>query len=116
VRILQSQSQNVRLVGDSNKVNMVGHQAIAHQFYLVKFHALPQQVEVDSPISVIFEDETPCVPTLRYVMRDPESDHPSETRHPTVSFLLGVWQGCTYGLSAPLRQYGAARIMFHGLD
>src|ERR1700722_2233873 len=31
VRIFQGQSQNIRLVGDGNKVNVVGHQTIANE-------------------------------------------------------------------------------------
>jgi hypothetical protein len=48
VRILQSCSQNVCLLGSSNKVNMVRHQTIANQFYLVTLRAPAQQVEVEA--------------------------------------------------------------------
>ena len=37
--------------------------------------------EVDSPVSVAVEDESPRIPALRYVMRNSESDHPGKTRH-----------------------------------
>ena len=42
MRIFQGQSQNVRLVGDGNKVNVVGHQTIANEFDLGTLRALPQ--------------------------------------------------------------------------
>jgi hypothetical protein len=80
VRILQSWSQNVRLLGSSNKVNMVRHQTMANQFYLVTLCAPAQQVEVNFAVSIALEDKTPCIPPLRNVMRDPESDHTSKTR------------------------------------
>ena len=83
MRVLQSYCQNIWLPRDSNKVNMVGHQAVANQFYLVQFHALPQQVEIYLAISFAFQDKTPCVPPLRYVMGQPDGDHTSETRGQT---------------------------------
>jgi hypothetical protein len=69
---------------------MVRHQTITNQFYLVTFCAPAQQVEVDLPVSVAVEDKTPCIPPLRYVMRDPESDHTSETCHLHLQRIINV--------------------------
>ena len=65
VRILQSWPQNVRLLRRSNEVNMVRHQTIANQFYLVTLRAPAQQVEVNSPVSIAVED------TARRIYRAP---------------------------------------------
>jgi hypothetical protein len=55
-------------VWDGNEMNVIGHQAIADQFYPVSLDALLQQVEIDAPLSITFEDEAPRIAALRYVM------------------------------------------------
>jgi hypothetical protein len=49
-------------------MNVIGHQAIADQFYPVSLDALLQQVEIDAQLSITFEDEAPRIAALRYVM------------------------------------------------
>ena len=66
--ILQGTRQSVLLVWDGNEMNVIGHQAIADQFYTVPLDALLQQVEIDAPLSITFEDEAPRIAALRYVM------------------------------------------------
>jgi hypothetical protein len=68
MHILQATRQGVPLVWDGNEMNVIGHQAIADQFYPVSLDALLQQVEIDAPLSITFEDEAPCIAALRYVM------------------------------------------------
>jgi hypothetical protein len=44
-------------VWDGNEMNVIGHQAIADQFYPVSLYALLQQGEIDAPLSITFKDD-----------------------------------------------------------
>jgi hypothetical protein len=66
--ILQAGRQSFLLVWDGNEMNVIGHQAIADQFYPVSFDALLQQIEVDAALSITFEDEATRIAALSYVM------------------------------------------------
>ena len=77
--ILQATRQSVLPVGDGNEMNVIGHQAIANQFYPVSLDALLQQIEVDAPLSIPFEDEAPRIAALSYVMGNAWSNHSSES-------------------------------------
>ena len=79
--ILQATRQSIRLVWDGNEMKVVGHQAIADQFYPVSLQALLQQVEIDAPLSITFEDEAPRITALCYVMGSAWSNHTSESNH-----------------------------------
>jgi hypothetical protein len=79
--VLQRQPQTIGLVGQRDQVYMIGHQAVADQFYPVQGNALPQQIQIDAAIGVAGKDKLPCIPTLGNVMRYPNRDHPGQTRH-----------------------------------
>ena len=49
-------------------MNVIGHQAIADQFYPLSLEALLQQIEIDAPLTITFEDEAPRVAPLSDVM------------------------------------------------
>ena len=66
--ILQATRQSVLLVWDGNEMNVVGHQAIADQFYPLSLEALLQQIEIDAPLTITFEDEAPRIAPLSDVM------------------------------------------------
>jgi hypothetical protein len=68
-------------VWDGDEMNVIGHQAIADQFYAVSLDALLQQVEIDAALSITFKDEAPRIAPLRYVMGSTSSNHTSESNH-----------------------------------
>jgi hypothetical protein len=49
-------------------MNVIGHQAVADQLHPVPLDALLQQVKVDTACRVVFQNEAPRIPALRYVM------------------------------------------------
>jgi hypothetical protein len=55
---------------------MVGHQAVADQFYPVLGNALLQKIQIDPAIRVAGKDKLPSIPTLGNVMRYPDCNHP----------------------------------------
>jgi hypothetical protein len=59
-------------------MNMIGHQAVAHQGNAPQPNILPQQIQVYLPICIAIQNETPSVSTLRYMMRNIDRDHSSE--------------------------------------
>jgi hypothetical protein len=98
---------------------MVRHQTIANQFYLVTLGAAAQQVEVDFAVSIAVEDETPCIPPLRYVMGDSESAHTSETSHLRPQRIINVRERDRRAQKERLRRALSGRpvrIMLHRSD
>jgi hypothetical protein len=79
--LLQAARQSVLLLWDGNEMNVIGHQAIADQFYPVSLDTLLQQIEVDAPLSITLEDEAPRIAALSYVMGNVWSNHTSESNH-----------------------------------
>jgi hypothetical protein len=79
--ILQTARQSVLLVWHGNEMNVIRHQAIADQLYPVSLDALPQQIEVDAPLSITFENEATRIAALSYVMGNAWSNHTSESNH-----------------------------------
>jgi hypothetical protein len=68
MHVLQATRQGVPLVWDGNEMNVIGHQAIADQFYPLSLEALLQQIEIDAPLTITFEDEAPRIAPLSDVM------------------------------------------------
>jgi hypothetical protein len=62
-----------------SKGRVIGHQAVADQFYPVQGNALPQQIKINPAIGIAGKDKLPSIPTLGNVMRDPDCDHPGQT-------------------------------------
>jgi hypothetical protein len=79
--IFQAACQGVLLVRDGNEMNVIGHQAIADQFYPVPLDALLQQIQVDAALSIAFENEATRIAALSYVMGNAWSYHTSESNH-----------------------------------
>src|SRR3984885_13803782 len=73
--VLQRQPQTIGLLGHSDHVYMIGHQAVADQFYSVQGNVLLQQIQIDAAVGVAGEDKLPSIPTLGNVMRYPDCDH-----------------------------------------
>ena len=73
VRVLQGQRQTIRLMRDYHKVNMIGHQTVSKERHLVLLHVFLQQPQIDGPIFIALQYVPSPVPTLRYVMRLPDS-------------------------------------------
>ena len=69
--VLQRQPQTIGIVGHRDQVYMVGHQAVADQFYPVQGNALLQKIQIDPAIRVAGKDKLPSIPTLGIVMRYP---------------------------------------------
>jgi hypothetical protein len=95
--LLQAARQSVLLVWDGYEMNVIGHEAIADQFYPVSLDALLQQIEVDAALSITFEDEATCVAALGYVMGNAWSYHTCEPNHSSTcpGCILGVrGKGC----------------------
>jgi hypothetical protein len=108
--ILQATRQSVPPVWDGNEMNVIGHQAIADQFYPVSLDALLQQGEIDATLSITFKDEAPRIASLRNVMGSTWSNHTSESNH---SFTLTQLHPSTsrrrvcrplFGSSCPVQQ------------
>jgi hypothetical protein len=51
-------------------MDVIGHQAVADQLHPVPLDALLQQIKVDTALRVVFQNEAPRIPALRYVMRN----------------------------------------------
>ncbi len=83
--ILQAARQGVLFVRDGNDRNVIGHQAIANQFYPVSLDALLQQIELDAPLILRFEDEALRIAALRNVMGNARSHHTSKSNHGSTS-------------------------------
>jgi hypothetical protein len=62
---------------------MIGHQAIADQRHLAALNIFPQQIQIYLPIGIAFQQEPPCVPTLRYMVRNICGNHPRQACHNT---------------------------------
>ena len=66
--LLQAARQRVCTSRHSNKMNVIGHQAVADQLHPVPLDALLQQIKVDAAFRVVFQNEAPRIPALRNVM------------------------------------------------
>ena len=73
MRVLQRQRKAIRLVGNHHKMDMIGHQTVSKERHLVLLHVFLQQPQIDGPIFIALQYVPSPVPTLRYVMRLPDS-------------------------------------------
>jgi hypothetical protein len=70
VGLFQAARQRVSTSRHGNKMDVIGHQAVADQLHPVPLDALLQQIKVDTALRVVFQNEAPRIPALRYVMRN----------------------------------------------
>jgi hypothetical protein len=64
-------------------MNVIGHQAIAHQGHLASLNIFAQQVQIYLSVGVACQQEPPRVPTLRYMVRNICGNHPRQACHKT---------------------------------
>ena len=69
VNALHGARQTVLIMRDSDKMDMIVHQAVSFESDPVMRQELRQQVQVEAPVFVAKEDRLPVIPALRNVMR-----------------------------------------------
>jgi ATP-dependent protease Clp ATPase subunit len=79
--IFQAARQCVLFSRHGDQMNVIGHQAIADQIGSVSLHALMEQIEVNVPFGIPFQDKAPCIATLRDVVWDVLRNNSGKSNH-----------------------------------
>jgi hypothetical protein len=81
VRLFQGLCKCHLGVRDSDKVNVIGHQAVTEQRQAIKLRILPQQSHVGQPIGVAVENDLSGIASLRNMMGNIHHDNAWKASH-----------------------------------
>jgi hypothetical protein len=81
VCLLQATRQCIFILGHSDQMDVIGHQAIADEFYAMLPNTLLEQIEVDRAFRIRVQNEAPRVAALGDVVSDFQSNNASKSHH-----------------------------------
>ena len=81
VGMFEGAKERVRMLGNDDQVDMIGHETVARQRQVVEAARLSEKVEIGEVIGIGFEDEAAIVTALGDMVWGVESDDASEAGH-----------------------------------